>query len=190
MSTNCQKIRPLFDRYLDGELGRKERSLVSEHLQNCSSCREALQRETDVIAMFDLLPEMECPEHVLENIRDTVRSSRKTSLLSRIVVPLVQTLRRPLVPVAAAAAIIAFLIFRSSPFETEPNGRTDLAATAYSTEELQRARASAKWTLAFTAKQLNDAEAQATRAVLLDYIPRTMKKSITSSLRELPGGTV
>jgi hypothetical protein len=140
--------------------------------------------------MFDLLPEMECPEYVLENIRDTVRSSEKTSLLSRIAAPFVQTFRRPLVPAVAAAAIIAFLIFRGSLFEAERNGRTDLAGTAYSTEELQRARASAKWTLAFTAKQLNDAEAEATRAVLLDYIPRTMKKGITSSIRELPGGAV
>ncbi len=190
MNTDCHAVRQMFERLLDGELSREEESLVTEHTKTCPSCRDALQGEMDVITMFEHLPELECPEHVLENIRETVRSREKASLLELAVFPVLRTLRRPLVLAAAAAAIVAFLFIRIPEPATRRPDRIAEVPAAYSPEEIRRARTGAKWTLAFTAKQVSRAEEAAARAVLLDYLPRTVKKGIRSSLRELPGGAV
>jgi anti-sigma factor RsiW len=189
MNDECQEIRQLFDRLLDGELSREEQSLVAEHTGKCPSCRDELQRDRDVIAMFDLLPELECPEHVLESIRDNVRSREKASVRPRGVIPIFRTLRRPLI-LAAAAAIIAFLFIRGPWSGTRHSGRIGPESVAYSPEDIRRARADAKWTLAFTARQVTRAEGEAARTALFEYFPRTVKKSIRSSLQEPPGGAV
>ncbi len=37
---NCREIEPLIYLVRDGELTEKEKSMVSEHIQNCPRCKE------------------------------------------------------------------------------------------------------------------------------------------------------
>ena len=40
---NCRDIEPLIYLVRDGELTEKEKSMVSEHIENCPRCKELAQ---------------------------------------------------------------------------------------------------------------------------------------------------
>lgn len=43
METNCNKMRPLVERYFDGELSRRQASRLEDHLTDCPKCEAQLE---------------------------------------------------------------------------------------------------------------------------------------------------
>ena len=53
---NCREIEPLIFLVRDGELTESEKSMVSEHIQNCPRCKEltlSVQAMTSVVLKAD-----------------------------------------------------------------------------------------------------------------------------------------
>jgi predicted anti-sigma-YlaC factor YlaD len=43
MSSDCQALQDLMERYQDGELSKRKRSRVDQHLRECAGCRQTLE---------------------------------------------------------------------------------------------------------------------------------------------------
>jgi predicted anti-sigma-YlaC factor YlaD len=49
---SCESIRPLLPMLLYGELSFDEEEAVDTHLDTCTDCRKALQRERELLAVI------------------------------------------------------------------------------------------------------------------------------------------
>jgi predicted anti-sigma-YlaC factor YlaD len=183
MKNQCREIRSLLDQFLDGDLPGKETSEVKIHLKECPSCRSELQKERGVIKMFEVLPELECPDKVLQNIETAIRDQERYESPIRKLRMVFESFRWQMVSVGVAAAAVLFLIV-VSPF-TE---HKESIPVQYSLEQALEAQTAAKWSLAYAVKTMSTAEEDAVEEVFMEYLPTTMRRSIQNTKLLSSGG--
>src|SRR5580700_4557922 len=53
---DCNRIKPLLDAYLDGELNASESQAVDAHISSCDACKRALTEISQVVVSLKRLP--------------------------------------------------------------------------------------------------------------------------------------
>ena len=176
MTGECREIRSLFDRFLDEDLPGKEMSRMKEHLKECSACRLELQKEHEVIALFEHLPELRCPEEVLRKIETATLVEEKEAAPIRKSKLVFTPLRwRASSAVIAAAAIILLVFVLFFPGQKTP------PSAQFSREEVANARNAAKWSLAYTAATMSRENKKIVEGALGEYLPRTVRNSLRNA---------
>lgn len=76
---DCKSIRRLLDRFLDNELDSDRQAVVEEHLANCSSCMQELEKikDIDLLGKADVFPDP--GETFWKNQRKTIRAEIEKS---------------------------------------------------------------------------------------------------------------
>ena len=186
MNSQCQNIRSLFDRFLDGDLQDSDASRLKKHLEECPACSSELQKDHDIITMFELLPELSCPEHVLRNIEAaTLDQERAGFSIGRLKTAFSSFVfsRWRLVTVGAALAIVILMIARYPVTrESEP------LPVEYSQEEAHRARKTAKWSVVYATEKLGTAGKKVIGETMRTQLPSTIKRSIQNVSLPVTGG--
>ena len=71
---DCDKIRELFDSYIDDEICEADRKELIKHLESCEKCKSELSQLMEMVEEINNLPEMELPENfhseLMEKIKD------------------------------------------------------------------------------------------------------------------------
>ncbi len=173
MKDKCREIRSMFDRFLDGELPPGEESRLREHLEACGMCRIELQGEQVIAAELGSLPELQCPENLLQGIREAVRDREgKVVRIDKGRSPS-RTFRWRWVSVGLAAAIAAYILIGTPGMDRGQDPRQ-----AHSPETIRRAQNTAKWSLAYAAAMMGNTEVDAIEAILTEQFPATLRKGL------------
>jgi hypothetical protein len=130
MKDPCLSLSKLLEKYFDQEVSKEERSLVEDHLQSCSTCRDALKM---MAGLRDLMknPIEEAVQRedfswVWEKIERGIRLEEKSPLLESLrswlnISPSFK--KKVWVPAVATIAIIILLIapilFKKIPSHTD-----------------------------------------------------------------------
>ncbi len=170
----CFEIRSLIDRFLDGDLPETEQAALEEHLSACEACRAGLEGEERIIRQFEMLPELECPEAVLEKIREAVQTTEKKPVMThRRKKQRVLPFRWGLVPVGLAAAVIILYLIR------EPSGEHQYPVrVAYSLQEVELARTRAMWVMVLVGEKVRKVEMETVGTAMLDDLPAALRKGV------------
>jgi predicted anti-sigma-YlaC factor YlaD len=183
MNSPCQEIKSLFDQFLDGDLQKRDRARVTEHLKACAACRLELEKEREIIGMLALLPELTCPDHVQRRIEAATIQRDKGESRFREVFFTGESFRwrKSAIGVAVAAIIFVMVILPFSYWQ-------EILEDPYSREDALAARNQAKWTLTYVGQTLNRTEKDVLEDVLWERLPKTLRKSIRTTLELLKGG--
>ncbi len=73
---NCEEFQELKDRYLKGEISAAEESDIESHLENCSSCRELLDKEISS-------SEAQAPRLASDHSPDRIDARKQQAILRR-----------------------------------------------------------------------------------------------------------
>jgi predicted anti-sigma-YlaC factor YlaD len=166
----------LFDRFLDEDLSGQEMSRVKEHLAECSACRLELQKEREVITLFEHLPELRCPEGVLRKIETATLVEEKEAAPIRKSKFVFTPLRWPASSaVLAAAVIILLVVVLFFPGQKTP------PSAQFSRVEVVNARNAAKWSLAYAAATMSQENKKIVEGALGEYLPRTVRSSLRNA---------
>lgn len=120
----CEDLRPLLDRFHDGELSRHARARVERHLASCPACAKELSRIASLGQELRQALEAECREvdfsGFTERVMQGVARERPLPLGQRLRLWLGETLRvyRPVwlaSLAAAAAAVLVIALWPASP---------------------------------------------------------------------------
>lgn len=60
---DCDKIRELFDLYIDNEICEADRRELIKHLESCEQCKSELSQLMEMVEEINKLPEIELPEN-------------------------------------------------------------------------------------------------------------------------------
>ena len=100
---SCHEIQEMLSAYVDDELTKKEFSLVSDHLDNCSECFELYQDLKTISGLFIDIEEQSPPSSIRSNVMKEV-ANEKTEKESSKVYRMTWHLRR------VAAGLVLFFI--------------------------------------------------------------------------------
>ncbi len=180
MSNECLMVRSFFDQLLDSDLSEGELSILQRHIKECRACRIELKTEKEIIEMFRHLPELQCPENVLDRVRDIVLGQEAPTVRVRKGNPFFQGLRWGIISGGLAVAIIVLLLIKFPILE-----RGEPVQIDYSQEEVRRTRTEALWSLVFVAEKVNRVEKDAVETVFLESLPRTLRKGVRNTIQTL-----
>ncbi len=175
---NCSKTQELLSQYATGELINPVRQQVSTHLQKCSTCRQELDTEMELLTMLGNLPLVSCPELVTDNILKVIEEEERQQKTFSSHWPLAATGL-----LAAGLALILFLP-RGELMKT-PNavGTSD----SYSSLEIQAATNEARFALAKIATVINQKEKNVLERVFAEEIPDAVGASLLQLTKNLQG---
>jgi anti-sigma factor RsiW len=126
MKDSCSSVSQLLEKYFDGEVDKRERTLIEKHLEECPACQEALKSLEGLRNLISPPTAESVPEEdslrLWQNIRREIRLSDKPtwteSLWSwlRIFSP---SQKRVWMPAAAAVALLLIFVapyfFKKAP---------------------------------------------------------------------------
>lgn len=117
---NCQKIKKLLHKFVDGELGDKDKRIVENHLSQCSVCQKELKKIEAVNAIARVeITENVAPEYwsqLTRNIMDEINPTKVTRsfwqrLMDNIKAAIFsERINYRLVGLAATAVILFFFV--------------------------------------------------------------------------------
>jgi anti-sigma factor (TIGR02949 family) len=107
----CSKIRKKLSAYLDGEMPEHERSVISEHLQQCKECRAELTALSAVRDALNSIEGMEVPPYFMTRLRQHIKEQREP-------VPFRQRIRGLVFTAATAFALVASLFIGNQAGKT------------------------------------------------------------------------
>jgi len=183
MKDECRDTRSLFDRFLDGELLPEELDRLRAHVESCEGCRNELQEEHEIAAELGSLPELECPDNVLQGVRETVGNREEKIVRIDGAKSRFRINRRQWVAAGLAAAVAAYLLIGSPLMD-----RGGPIQATYSPGTIRQARNTAKWSLAYAAVMVKETEVDAIEAVLHERFPSTLKKGVRRVTEPTSGG--
>ncbi len=100
---NCKTLKLHFVDFLDGSVKPSLKEGLEQHISSCPKCRQSVASAADVSTVFRRLPRHSAPPQVFQQIQKRISNPRTAP-------PYKLQLRRLLVPVAGAAALILALV--------------------------------------------------------------------------------
>ncbi len=183
MKDKCREIRSMFDRFLDEDLPPGEESRLRNHVAGCEGCRTELQGEQEIAAELGSLPELPCPEHVLESIREAIGDRGEKILRFDERKFSSRAFPWRWVSVGLAAAIAAYVLIGIPGMDRGEDPRF-----AQSPETIRQARNTAKWSLAYAAVMMGKTEVDAIETVLTEQFPASLRKGLQGTTQPKTGG--
>lgn len=107
----CSRIKKKLSAYLDGEMPKQERIVISEHLQQCEEYRAELAALSAVRDALNTIEGMEVPPYFMTRLRQHVREQTKP-------VPFLRRIRGLAVAAATAFALVASLFIGNQAGKT------------------------------------------------------------------------
>jgi len=161
MNSECQSVLERLPEVAEGSLKGPESDRAAEHLARCPSCRTALETERRLRRDLSSLPAPGCPESVTDAVMRSIGpGGRPAAAPRRRKIRLRPWGLRP----AFAAVLVIALAFAAKEW-TRPARRPE---PAYSEAELKLAGAALDWSLAFTARTIQESQKQALETVSAD----------------------
>jgi len=167
------------DAYLDGELSRRQRRLVTRHLKECQSCRQQLQEQRDLSLQLRTLSLQSCPEHVIERVMQRIQPSDQTEKWWLEIFQRPAFNWRLATGFAVATATVIFLVLW--PFEREQSSLQH----EYSPEEIAQAKLDVEIALGYIAEALERTEKTITEQVLPKQVVKPLKKGLHAAFGSL-----
>ena len=183
MNNRCLKIEGLIERFFDGETTRKENREIQRHIKVCENCRKLVYQNQDITDFFKNLPELECPETVLNTINNFAQVKRVPKREKLIDLHILFNWKSAVVGIAFSTAII-FLIIR--PYSNQMPA--DRPYPVYKQKDIEKAKIEALWSLGFIGNKMRKSEIKAVKEVFYKSLPETIKKSLEQSVPILFGG--
>ena len=181
-NTKCKEIQALFEKYFNRSLKRKERSQLEQHTEHCQECKSLLKKEKYINDSLSDLPDLQCPQWVIERIKAVTFQKGKRSSESRSPNFIWGFFRWQTVTVGVAvAAVLYLLLFNPRDAGNGPE------LTAYSQETIEKASNQAKWSMALVAQILDNTEKHVVQEVLLKELPQSIRGCIRNSIPLIGG---
>lgn len=169
----CRDIEMELVAYCSDELDPLERDLVQSHLEECSSCRDELAREIRLRESLGSLPVVCIPHDLEHRIQAATHPGIPAGSAGRFRGRLL-----PALVMAAASLAVALLLPALRPASNP----------GYSEQEIASARADVLYTLALTAKVINNTQKDTVIEVFADKIPTAINESFKSIKPTTSGG--
>jgi len=177
---SCRQVRRKLESLVDGLLSRPESAAIERHLDACPVCRTAAALEQRLKRELEALPRLPCPQRVSDALLDAVKEGEKPRLR--------RTAWKALFPswtwkpaLAGGAVLIVALCLSHRFRETAP------PPPVYTEEEVLRAREIVKWSLAYSAQQVQESERSVFREVLNRRLPETVEQAVRAVYKQTTG---
>jgi hypothetical protein len=135
--SNCLWARERIESFLDKELGTAELTTFQSHVDVCAECRRELARATRVLQKLHGLPELHCPDKVIDGVMAGLEKRPRAARHNRIADWF--GVLRP-----ALAAAFAVLVVVSALWVVDR-----VRSPQITPAEVADAEAELKWTLAY-----------------------------------------
>ncbi|MBN1892915.1 zf-HC2 domain-containing protein [bacterium] len=189
MRTECEQAREWMDLLLENELKQPEKEQLDRHLESCKSCRMMLAEEQSLIQGLRNLKKVPCPDAVIQSILRMTKPERR-SWFKRITQAVLQpAFRKP--AYAFAGVLAAALLFWLIPkMEMQDTGSELALQETVDSQDLEKSKAQAEWTLLYVSKKLNQAQEKAVKDVVIQDLPETLKNTIKKTVPFFKGGRI
>ncbi len=177
MKQNCETTQKRLPDLLDGMLDDRERDLVFGHLDECAVCSEILAAEKMISGELHSLPRLRCPEAVTRAVLEkTIELKRPVGIFETIVRRARIVFSRRALKPALACGLILFL----SLLISHQTRRNEMRGKTYTDAEIDRAGEIMKWSLVYSARQVQTSERRVFSEVLNQSAPETIERSVLS----------
>lgn len=173
---NCQEFDSLMADYIENTLTIQEKSAFENHFNECQNCFQLLHSYKNAVNTLSQVPEIPCPDSVVEKIYNRVGLSSKKKPLGTFIIELFPK-RLTWKPVLAAAAVILIIV---NIMVFNPFGKKT-PKTAYTEEEILKAQKEVKLALGY----FYASTAKTARIVEDEVIKETIAKPIHSTVKNL-----
>src|SRR4030067_2482762 len=102
----CARTWDRLSAFLDGDLPKKEREGIAQHLRQCARCAEEERALKETSSLLRNLPAGQAPPELLEGVRLRIAKEKsKTPLWKKLFLP-----AHIKIPLEAAAVVLVFLL--------------------------------------------------------------------------------
>lgn len=122
--SDCNKISELLSAYIDGEVTEKEKSLVENHISECTSCKQKLDMMQKTKDILKATPPIPVPETLLKDFEEYREKSEKEE--EKKVVPFYKNYR---VYASIAAVFIFAFVLKSGLWQEDKFVPDELSQT-------------------------------------------------------------
>ena len=111
---HCAEFELIVCDYVDGTLSPAERSAVDQHLAHCSSCREVVAEQQQLLSFLEGVPEVEAPPELITRLIQDSPLHQKAARQAqrgwfrRLVAPLIDPILQPRFAMGMAMTILSF----------------------------------------------------------------------------------
>jgi hypothetical protein len=180
----CREINAMIEKLLNHEMNRKERRLFQKHIRQCPNCQAELEKWKKVEDTFSDLPELKCPDEVLQSIYANtcgLKQKAKRGIQFQML-PKHVGWKWAGVGVAVGLIILLTVVYPIL-------NKNKIKEIPYSQEEILKAREQAKWSLAYVSQVLQKSEKEAIDEALMIELPQTVRKVVKNTVPILKGGS-
>ena len=142
-SISCSLAQASIEPYLDQELPTGRAAEIEAHLRECEACACELALAVEVRTALQNLPQKSCPDWVSDAVLAQVGANRRVERRPRLWHSISSWLTPAWRPAVVTAALVALLVIALEVGPRKPPPAT------VSPEEVARAEAEVKWTLAY-----------------------------------------
>ncbi len=183
---NCQNCLEFIDKYLEGELSRKQRMQMADHLKKCDHCRKAVEVYEKMTTDIRDIEPRECPNEIVDSVYELLNLNQpkpeRVSILERLREFLNAHQRQMRLAVAGAVIVFfALLIHLRVSHQPRINQK-------YSAEEIDQAKDQVKLALAYFNHVTTKTEEILEKQVLPKDVVQPMKSSIKTAMKPLING--
>jgi hypothetical protein len=170
--TGCKDIRTRLDLLFDKEADSFSREEIRRHILECGACRAEAERMRNLERLLKGFQKVKCPTTVSREIARAVGLRR----------PVWDFVRPRWRTVLVTAMLILFV------FGIRPLGKNGPPAPVYSQSEIETAQKEAKFSLMFVGQVLNRTNRRVVTDAVLNQLPESLRKGITSAIPGIQGG--
>lgn len=104
----CSEIKRKLSAFLDGEVSKDAKQLISEHLKSCEHCRKEFEAFSQVSEVLEIMDEVQVSPYFMTHLKQRIAEQQAKSVVR---LPFVEWIRKAAVPVAATVLIfLSFLV--------------------------------------------------------------------------------
>jgi anti-sigma factor RsiW len=177
------------DPYIDGDLATEEVAEIERHLADCPECRQELALARAVTSELRSLPELECPQRVVDNAAARVESVDSGFTVRKLLdwfggrgVPRLRPAMAVMVLVIAAASVFVLSRHEQSPFN--PDARD--AAVELTDEEIELAKVDAMLAFAYLGRYSRRTGEIIKKDVLEERVIKPIGRTIAEPIYPFP----
>lgn len=180
--TTCRDYQLDFAAYLSGECPPNTALELTTHLETCKACRREMTAAEVMTTELPAALEIKAPAGLLPNI---LAECQESTPGHRNLQPFLRS------AAIGLAAMLAVLVFRSTPPPPAPGGHASpqaQASRAFTNSELGTAHRDLAWTLTTTGRVLDHTSQRVLGDIFNRRIPRALSKSLHQTLTTHPKG--